>query len=247
MSLKAKWFGVSFVLHLAAAGSLIFSASRFSEQTPQAVMVVLDTSVPTEVPLHKTVHIPPPLAAERASRPVPAEPAKPEIRHQLVQPPAQQLSAAIPPPEQARNSEQPTAAKAPAAAISLAKAEEAIPAPVSLEKSPVTHSSPAAEERSTREKEQQRYLKEHFAYIRELVTKRLVYPPVARRMNWSGRVLVAFVIAEDGTVHNIRVEKSSGFPILDKSATETVRKTAPFPKPPVRAEIVVPINFRMMP
>jgi len=89
-------------------------------------------------------------------------------------------------------------------------------------------------------------LKEHFTYIRDFITKQLVYPPIARRMNWSGKVVVSFTIAEDGGVHAIRVVEKSGFPILDKCALETVRKAAPFPKPPVRAEIVVPINFTMM-
>ena len=77
--------------------------------------------------------------------------------------------------------------------------------------------------------------------------KHLVYPPIARRMNWSGKVVVAFTIVENGNVQDVRVAATSGFPILDKSALETVRVVAPFPKPPVRAEIVVPINFRIMP
>jgi protein TonB len=111
---------------------------------------------------------------------------------------------------------------------------------------PAQHPAPASEEPPTPEKAQQRYLKEHFAYIRDLITKQLVYPTMARKMSWSGKTVVAFVINEDGTVHNIRVVETSGYPILDKSATETVRNVAPFPKPPVRAEIVVPISFKMM-
>lgn len=96
-------------------------------------------------------------------------------------------------------------------------------------------------------KARQRFLKEHLGYIRELITKRLFYPPMARRMNWSGKVVVAFSVAEDGSVDTVRVAESSGFPILDQSALETERRVAPFPKPPVRVEIVVPISFKMMP
>jgi protein TonB len=105
----------------------------------------------------------------------------------------------------------------------------------------------AAPERSPLETGQQRYLKRQFGYIQELIAKRSVYPPLARRMNWSGKTVLAFSILEDGSVHGIRVVQSSGHAVLDQSALATVRRAAPFPKPPARAEIVVPINFRMEP
>lgn len=66
-------------------------------------------------------------------------------------------------------------------------------------------------------------------------------------MNWSGKVVLAFGIDRDGSVHALRVVRSSGFPLLDKSALETVQRSAPFPKPPRRAEIVVPVQFTLTP
>jgi protein TonB len=94
---------------------------------------------------------------------------------------------------------------------------------------------------------QQHYLKEHFAYIRDLLRKQLVYPTLARKMGWSGRAVVTFTVLEDGSVQKIRITESSGFSLLDKSALETVRTAAPFPRPPIRAEITVPVNFAMGP
>lgn len=88
-----------------------------------------------------------------------------------------------------------------------------------------------------------RYLKEHFTYIRDLIAGRLVYPNVAVRMGWSGRVAVSFVIREDGEVEELRIAKSSGYPMLDADAVNTVRKSAPFPKPPVRARLVVSVEY----
>jgi len=96
------------------------------------------------------------------------------------------------------------------------------------------------------ENPQQRYLKEQFVYIRDLVARKLVYPAQARRMGWSGRTSVAFTIAEDGTVHDVRVAVSSGISMLDRAAADTVIKAAPFPRPPVRAEIVLPVSFTLM-
>ncbi|MDD2851813.1 MAG: energy transducer TonB [Desulfuromonadaceae bacterium] len=90
-----------------------------------------------------------------------------------------------------------------------------------------------------------KYLKEHFNYIRERIMKRLDYPPVARRMEWTGRVVLAFVVNRDGGVHSVHVKESSGYAVLDNSAMDTVKRVAPFPKPPVVAEIVMPVHFRL--
>lgn len=91
-----------------------------------------------------------------------------------------------------------------------------------------------------------RYQREHFAYIRDIITKRLIYPYQARKMGWSGRVTLSFVVREDGGAQEIKVVQSSGFPMLDRSAMETVRMVAPFPKPPLRAVIVIPVMFKLM-
>lgn len=95
------------------------------------------------------------------------------------------------------------------------------------------------------EKARQRYIKEHFSYIRDIITKNISYPYMARKMGWSGRVTVSFIIAENGSVKDIRIVESSGYDLLDKNAVDTVRKASPFPRPPVTAEIVVPVVYRL--
>ncbi|GAC1469402.1 MAG: TonB family protein [Desulfuromonadaceae bacterium] len=244
---QAKWFGLSLALHLAVATSLIFLASRTVERTPKAIMVVLDNLAAMDIPRRKVSQAPT-LTAVRPVAPARLpEPAKPEMPRRVIQSAAPQVPPKTSVPEQNLTRELPKVSpEVPVAAASRPKVEGANPALASPAKLPLQHPAPAAEGRPSPEKAQQRYLKEHFAYIRELITKQLVYPPMARKMNWSGKVVVAFTIAEDGTVHAIRVVETSGFPILDKSAVETVRSVAPFPKPPVRAEIFVPINFRLM-
>jgi protein TonB len=89
------------------------------------------------------------------------------------------------------------------------------------------------------------YLARNFGYIRDLIVKNLKYPYAARRMGWKGSVTVALVILENGTVETVRVIKSSGHDLLDRSVLETVRTLQPFPKPPSRAEVIVPITFRL--
>ncbi len=90
---------------------------------------------------------------------------------------------------------------------------------------------------------QKHYLREHFAYIRDLIGKQLQYPRRAIRMGWSGRVTVSFVVLVDGSVAELRVSRSSGVPLLDHNALETVERAAPFPKPPVSARLVLPVDY----
>ncbi|MBF0342643.1 MAG: TonB family protein [Nitrospirae bacterium] len=89
------------------------------------------------------------------------------------------------------------------------------------------------------------YLKEHFVYIRDLILKNLSYPYMARKMGWSGKVTISFVVTGSGEVDSVKVVESSGFPVLDSSAIETIKKTAPFPKPPITAQIVVPVAYKL--
>ena len=87
------------------------------------------------------------------------------------------------------------------------------------------------------------YLREHFAYIRDLILKNITYPPPAKKIGWQGKVLVSFIIMEDGRVTNIKIVKSSGHAVLDRNVLETIREVQPFPKPPVRAELFIPVNY----
>jgi len=249
MTQQAKWFGVSLVMHLAVATVFIFMVSSNAERTPKAIMVVLDNLVLPELPQHKKAKTPPVVA----TRPVASaalkelESTKPVITKQVPQPLTPQFQPANPTTERRQARDLPTVSpENPVTAHRQQKSEVVDVAPATPVMRNVQLSSSAEMVRPAPEKAQQRYLKEHFTYIRDLITKRLIYPSMARRMHWSGKVVVAFVITEDGSVHNTRVVETSGFSILDNSALETVRNAAPFPKPPVRAEIVIPISFKMM-
>ena len=89
------------------------------------------------------------------------------------------------------------------------------------------------------------YLKEHFTYIRDSIVEKLSYPHLARKMGWEGKVTISFIIDERGGAEDIKIIESSGFAILDKNAVEAVRKALPFPKPPCRAEIIIPVAYRL--
>lgn len=88
------------------------------------------------------------------------------------------------------------------------------------------------------------YLKRHFSYIREIISKNLTYPDYARRMGWAGTVVVSFVVEENGDAADIKVVKSSGFKLLDANALDAIRRSSPFPRPPVKAELKLPVSYK---
>ena len=242
-----KCFGISLVLHLATVSCMIAVAARNAERTPKTIMVVLDNPDSPELPAHVLTPAPVHSVVRLKAQVKPTIPArtKPvEMRSGQVQLSRQPLlvrdNVTSTPSEKIQIQEIPTESPEHTTTVPDQSAT------VNSAQRPVQHFVPPEEDRPTPGKAQHRYLKEHFTYIRELITKHLVYPPIARKMNWSGKVVVAFTIAENGNVQDVRVAATSGFQILDKSAVETVRSVAPFPKPPVRAEIVVPINFKIM-
>jgi len=72
------------------------------------------------------------------------------------------------------------------------------------------------------------------------------YPKAAG--NVSGKVVVRFTLDRDGRVIANVIAKSSGNPVLDQAALETLRRASPFPQFPAakavaRDEFIVPLGF----
>ncbi|HJX32100.1 MAG TPA: energy transducer TonB, partial [Thermodesulfobacteriota bacterium] len=78
-----------------------------------------------------------------------------------------------------------------------------------------------------------------------IIQENITYPARAQRMGWQGKVIIDFIILENGSASNIKIAKSSGFEVLDDNVIKTVESVAPFPKPPVKAELRVPIIYRL--
>lgn len=89
------------------------------------------------------------------------------------------------------------------------------------------------------------YLRKNLAYIKDLVQKNASYPRMARKMGWQGKVVVAFTILSDGSAKELRVMEGCGIEMLNNSAMEAVKKASPFPKPPVEAQVVLPIVYKL--
>lgn len=81
------------------------------------------------------------------------------------------------------------------------------------------------------------------------LTKNLHYPPYAQRQKIQGKVVVSFIINKDGTVSNVKVEKSVDIS-LDREAIRVV-KMMPRWEPaivhdkPCRSMFVIPVVFAL--
>ncbi len=74
-----------------------------------------------------------------------------------------------------------------------------------------------------------------------------VYPAVARRRGYEGIVILSAEILVNGNVGKLKIKKSSGYGMLDRSALETVRKWKFEPGRrmgyPVTMYVEVPVRF----
>jgi protein TonB len=91
----------------------------------------------------------------------------------------------------------------------------------------------------------QGYLKEYFSYIRDIVQKKISYPKIARKMGWEGKVLISFTVCRDGYAKDIIIKEGSGFELLDRNAVAAVQIASPFPKPPIEAQLIIPIKYTL--
>ncbi len=76
-----------------------------------------------------------------------------------------------------------------------------------------------------------------------------VYPSIARREHWVGRVTLRVQVSANGTSDSVRVQHSSGHEELDESAVEAVQKWRFIPAKrgdtPISSSVLVPIIFTL--
>jgi len=90
--------------------------------------------------------------------------------------------------------------------------------------------------------------RDYAATLLAWLEKHREYPRRARMRRQEGTVLLFFVIDRQGKVLEHRIEKSSGFSILDEEVLEMLERAQPLPGMPGhldqdRLELVVPVQF----
>lgn len=83
--------------------------------------------------------------------------------------------------------------------------------------------------------------------LRDRIERAKQYPHEARRQGMEGTTEVEFQVAKDGSVKEVMVARSSGFPILDQASKETIRRAAPLPVIPGTIRIAISYRLRSGP
>jgi protein TonB len=84
-----------------------------------------------------------------------------------------------------------------------------------------------------------------YNYIRDAIMRNIQYPDEAMRLGIEGKVLLSFIVLENGTTGRIEVVNSSGYRLLDQSAREAVAITRIDRKVPYRVVVRLPITYRL--
>lgn len=92
-----------------------------------------------------------------------------------------------------------------------------------------------------------------YGWLSETIVRRVEelkrYPASARVDRAEGKVVVKAVINEDGSIGEVNVFQSSGYPALDEAAVETMQRAAPFHLPhslgQPRITIKIPMSYRL--
>ena len=83
--------------------------------------------------------------------------------------------------------------------------------------------------------------------VKPIKAKRPPYPRFAREQGWNGTTVLRITVESDGLVTSVMTKKSSGFPILDKSASQAVKEWEFSPakngKFAVASTVDLPIRF----
>lgn len=60
--------------------------------------------------------------------------------------------------------------------------------------------------------------------LRTRLSWHLTYPPLARSRGWEGTVLLSLRVESDGALDKIRLERSSGYAVLDNAALNSLKR-----------------------
>lgn len=228
LSVRQPWLvaaGVAGILHLAFAGFLYRGITIRPPLPPmQEIAVTLLPTADTAAPAPpRPQPVPSPPKMQKPAEPVkktPPRPAPMPAKPEIMTSPARPVASA-PVSSPVADSKPAPLAENRATASQPANEAPAAPAPVSAPRFDAAYlSNPAP-----------------------------VYPPLSRRMEEEGKVLLRVHVTPDGMASEVTIARSSGFPRLDEAALNAVRRWRFVPAKQgdkaVAAWVNVPLAFKL--
>ncbi|WP_020407132.1 energy transducer TonB [Hahella ganghwensis] len=227
-------------------------------EQPETVEQVADQPpTPVEdVPPRVEEVIPEPIAEPEVveTTPVPPEPEVKQVTEPAPEPPqvVEQSKPETPQPsdtqEQPEPPEEVVAEAKETPNTDTAESEEQL----QKESSQLASSAPGVEESVATDAPviDPRLEQEYLAALHRALQKAMQYPRRAKRRRQEGVALVEFTVYREGKLEGIQLRESSGFPILDEAALDTVRSIKKFkPIPDQLAKnmltLAIPIRFQL--
>jgi periplasmic protein TonB len=234
-------------------------------------------TAPPEAPLTATTAaqpVPPSPETQTTETPPapPTPPPKPTVESTVAPTPTKPLEALPPPPPRKPTPPQPTAvAAAPPPALPAKPTPQPSPSPAPLSQvatAPVPQSTPGTPGTGSGRGGPGGVGQgasgaglgivgmgngpgdDYLDRVQRWISKYKTYPEAAKKQKQQGGPLLAILLRRDGTVLDVRIDKSSGFPLLDEAALKAVRDASPVPPFPAsypqdQAPIELPFDFHL--
>lgn len=85
--------------------------------------------------------------------------------------------------------------------------------------------------------------------IYEELSQHFVYPKLAQKRNWQGKVLLSLRISANGKINDIQINQSSGYSILDQAAINSLIKMGNLPQIaswlPYEVNLKLPVIYQL--
>ncbi len=236
-----KGFFVSLGIHLTVIAAVVFFSTHMPDKPKE--VIVIDLSAFTMTPDEEVTELPPtppapvqePQQVVKAPPPPVFEPPKPKP---LPDDKPRPIAPSLPEPDAVRYVE--------ATADSVEPTYESNTGDVQPDTSDSSSDGVYAAQAAAESQMRAGYVAGNFNYIQKRIRDHIQYPQQAKRMGLRGKVILKFTINKDGSVRDIIIETSSGHEILDNAGFSAISDAAPFPKPPVSAQIIIPIDFKLL-
>lgn len=133
-------------------------------------------------------------------------------------------------------------------APTAAKPEAELPAPMALA-APEAAATKAAPRTEPRESETE-LLAAYRRRLGEILARQQVYPRIAAQRGWEGEVRLRLSVAHQGQLLAVKLERSSGYEVLDQHALAMLAALASLPPLPDALEsrevqVVVPVHYKL--
>lgn len=97
--------------------------------------------------------------------------------------------------------------------------------------------------------DREKLLEDYLNRLREIIEAARRYPEQARRLGLEGKVIVRLVVNPEGAIKGVSLVEPAPFPLLTRSAVQTISSLSRLPRPPPvlgnRVEVTIPLLYRL--